>query len=368
MPNPIKPSRMLLRLEAEIASATHPVEVDCKRAERAAYLARLGRFDEARGVLDTLQLKYKSQPNAKISCWIHLVDGLICHFSGMSISARQKILRTHALSVAAELTYLPALSAAWLASMDYLAANPQSMVFYANKAINLSNDSNHSVRSRVRLVIAQAYHLAGRFDLALPNYEETRTHALSEGDDLTISALIHNMAWLKAQYFRINNFKSNEISRDGGQILLSAESVANFDLLIGSTSLQSLVPVLQAQILTAQGQYEKAASIFEKNTASALSQGMSRLEADLIADRAWCRFHLGQTESALEDALYAESSIDPTGHFDDRAMAHNRLSQVFTALGKVEQARKHEDLAASAWAGHTALQRKILELLEKHEL
>jgi hypothetical protein len=55
MPDSVKPSRLLLRLEGEITAAPTAVETDCKRAERAACPTRLGRFDEARAELDAIR-------------------------------------------------------------------------------------------------------------------------------------------------------------------------------------------------------------------------------------------------------------------------------------------------------------------------
>jgi hypothetical protein len=48
MPDRLNPSRLELRLDAEIAAAPTTLEADCKRAELAAYLTRPGRFDEVR--------------------------------------------------------------------------------------------------------------------------------------------------------------------------------------------------------------------------------------------------------------------------------------------------------------------------------
>ena len=51
MPDNVKPSRMLLRLEAEIAAAPTSLEADCKRAERAAYFTwRLAQGNWRRGL------------------------------------------------------------------------------------------------------------------------------------------------------------------------------------------------------------------------------------------------------------------------------------------------------------------------------
>jgi tetratricopeptide (TPR) repeat protein len=363
MSDRLKSSRMLLRLDAEIASATTQMAADCKRAERAAYYARLGNFEMARGELDELHRIYDSRPNVLISSWLHLAEGLVSFFSDMNPAARGMILRSHALSTAAKLNQVQSLSAAWLAHMDYLQTNIPSMARYATESFRLSGEQNHAARSRASLVLAQAYHLAGRLDLALPWYGRSRDHALADGDEATVSALMHNMAWLRAQQIRFRAWRLPESLSDEQHALLGAESTANFDLLIGSTSLPSLVPMLRAQIMTERRQYAEALALFESGIEAAIRQGLSRLRADLLADQAWCRVHLGQLELARSDALEAEAGIDMHEQFGDRAMPHRRLSQIFGALGETESAIHHDELANEAWSGHVAIQTQILEVL-----
>ena len=70
----VKGSKLLVRLESEIVAARSSVEADCKRAERAAYLSRLGRVAEAGRELNAIRVKYESCPNAQISSWLHLLS------------------------------------------------------------------------------------------------------------------------------------------------------------------------------------------------------------------------------------------------------------------------------------------------------
>lgn len=365
MSDRIAPPRLLLRLEADIASARSQLDADCKRAERAAYLARVGRLDEARSEVDGLWRRYGQSPDARVSSWLHLVLGLVGHFSEMDSAARDRVLRAHALSSAASLTQLRALSAAWLAHLDYLRVNMSSMATHAAESLRLSSKEDHSIRSRVSLVVAQAYHLAGRLETALVWYGRARNHAAAEGDEATLSALMHNMAWLRAQQLRVVGWMRSESARDEGHALLGAQSVANFDSMIGSTSLSGLVPILRAQIHTARGEFEEALDLYEAHTNEAVRNGMGRLQADLIADQAWCRVNLSQVLQARADADFAESMIDPDGQFDDRAMAHGRLSQVFAALGDAVRAARHRRAAQDAFAGHEELKVEILRLLGK---
>jgi len=84
MPDPVKPSRLELRLQSEIAAAPNDIEADCKRAELAAYRARLGRLDEARAELGGLRCKYFGRELAASSAWINFAesDGCALEYDG----------------------------------------------------------------------------------------------------------------------------------------------------------------------------------------------------------------------------------------------------------------------------------------------
>ncbi len=365
MSDKMKPSRLELRLEVEISAATSVLEADCKRAELAAYLVRLGRVPEAELTLQDLHQRYKSHPNVAISAWMNLVEGLAGHFGDMDPGARDKILRAHALSSAAGLLPMQALSAAWLAHFDYLNVNVELMTLHILEALRFSTNENYGAKSRVFLVVAQSYHLSGHLDIALTWYAKVRDSALSDGDDATISALMHNMAWLKSHELRRRCFLEQDEAASTRHALLSAESTGNFDNLIGAVSLGLLVPLLKAQILSVSGKESEALEIYEQYLIPASGKGMRRLQADLLADIAWCRLKLDQRERSRQDARAAALAINPFGHFDDQALAHSRLAQTFLALGDFEASVYHQELAFDAWAEHSVLQARIFESLDR---
>ena len=360
MSDRMKTSRLELRLEAGIIAAPSVLEADCKRAELAAYRARLGRFEEVRQTLIGLHQRYDPRPQVAISAWLNFVEGLAGHFGDMDPAAPDKVLRSYALSSAAGLTQMRALSAAWLAHLDYLRTNVDSMTRYLGEALSLAEDNNHSVLSRANLVLAQAYHVADNLDSALPWYHRARVHAVADGDEATVSALIHNMAWLRAHNLRQKVFLNQELDTRAAHVLLSAESTINFDNRIGATSLQSSGAVLRAQILTTLGREAEALELFAAHIGNALVEGRHRPRSDLMADMAWCRAKVGQIDQSLNDARRAEKYMDARGQFDVRALAHSRLSQVFELLCFPEDAERHRVLAQSAWADHSVLQRQIV--------
>ena len=295
-----------------------------------------------------------------MSAWLNLIDGLVIFSREMGHAASDKIRRAHALSRAAGLVRLRPLSAAWLAHMDFLNADVDAMAVHLCEALSLADQSHFSALARAHLVVAQGYHQGGRLDLALPWYFSARDNAILEGDDAAVSALMHNMAWLRASNLRQEQLLGTKSAGENDHALLSAQSIANYDLLVGVVSLHAHVPILRAKLLTLNGQPAEALLLFDEYLRTAVSEGLGRLQADLVADRAWCRLQVGQLNEARKDAAFAQSMIDPMGHFDDRAFAHSRLVEVFSALGESNAVACHQKLADTAWREYIEFQSRIV--------
>ena len=358
-------SRLLTHLDAAIAAATQPVQADCLRAERAGLLARQGQIAEARAVLSTLQAQYTRQPHVAVSAWLSLAEGLVSYYSDLNRNARDKISRAYALSAAARDTRLRALSVAWLAHMDYVDHDLDAMARHIGECFELAEPEHHAARARVCLVVAQAYHFGGRFDAAQPWYAKTRQHANAEGDEAMLSAVMHNMAGLLGDESRQTVLRGVEDDSVTRRAMLGLESTGNFDALVGTGSLDALVPLMRAQVSSLQGRHAEAVALYEAHFSDGLLQGLDRMRACLGADLAWCRLQLGQTEQALKDALAAEVAVSYDRDVDDRAAAHSRLALVFGQLGQAESAARHKAQADIDWRTHERDQALTVALVDK---
>jgi tetratricopeptide (TPR) repeat protein len=360
----MKQSRLLMRLDDGIKNARSTLEADCLRAERAGYLARIGQFDQVSVELAALHERYDPRPNAEISAWLNLVEGLVIYFSAVGLPTNDKVKRSLALSSAAGIKPLQAISSAWLAQFDYVRTDIDSMARNIRISLTMAASDHHSAQSRVSLVVAQALHLAGRPDLALMWYRRARDHAVADGDDATTSALMHNMGWLRMMLMRQSVLSGNTVVLGGNHALMNAESTSQFDALIGDTSWDALKPVLRAQVLSLQGDYSTALDLYERHLVEAESEGTSRLQGNLLADKAWCLAISGHLDAARECARSAMDRFGPDMHSDDRAAAHSRLAQVCALLIDVTGERLQLRMANEAWHMHELLQKRILELLE----
>ncbi len=356
-------SRLLARLDADIRKTSDPIDSACLRAERAGQLARLGQFDRANQELAALHAVFDRRPSAAVSAWMCLAEGCIAYFSSLSNTARDKMQRARAISAAAHLTAIQALSAAWLAHMDFAQFDVEATVRHARESLELARADNLAAISRACLVVGIAYHFAGRLDLALPWFVKSRECASAEGDEATLSALVYNIAAYRGNHAIQNSLFGGDALEHARHALAGADSTDNLGQWIGITSLDSLVPMLRAVVHSVQGEYDKALALYEAHWLDAKRQGLGRMAANFLADMAWCRWERGDSPGAMRDAASASGNIDPSMHADDRAVAHARLAQVYRAAGEVDLALQHEGRARESWSVHRRLQAHTIEVL-----
>jgi tetratricopeptide (TPR) repeat protein len=313
--------------------------------------------------LAALHERYDPRPNVEISAWLNLVEGLVLYFSAVGSPTNDKVKRSLALSSAARLGSLQAISSAWLAQFDYARVDIDSMATNLRISLQTAAPDHHSSRSRAGLVLAQALHLAARPDLALPWYRRVRDHAVAQGDDATTSAMMHNMEWLRMMTMRQSVLSGRLILSGGDHALMTAESTSQLDILTGDNSWDVLKPILCAQILSLQGDFSGALILYERHLSESEQEGTARLQANLLADKSWCLASSGQLEIARACAISAIDRIGPETHADDRAAAHSRLAQTFSILADSVGEKNQLQMASEAWHSHELLQARIIELV-----
>jgi hypothetical protein len=356
-------SRLLARLDADLRRALHPIDRACLRAERAAQLARHGQYDAASNEITALHATFDRQPSVAVSAWLCLAEGCLAYFTSLSGSARDKMQRAQALSAAARLPRIHALSVAWLAHMDYVHLDAESTAKHVRLALSLAEPGELAALARACLVVGMALQYAERNDLAQPWYARARECASLEGDEATLSALVFNMAWHHGNHALQASIFGGEFEARARHAMLGADSTENIGRWQGIISLDALVPMLRAQVHSVQGRHACALALYQANWLAAKRQGLGRMAANFLADMAWCRWSTGDVTGALQDACAAAAAIDPAMHADDQAVAHGRLAQLMRAAGEVDQALHHEGRARDCWGVHQRLQARFVDQL-----
>lgn len=357
---PAAPIRLLHRLDAAIESVKHPVELACLKAERAMLHARLGRHEAAAEALAELHAQFDARPDPAVSAWLGLAEGLNDYFQRLSASARDRLRRAHALAAAARLRRPQALGAAWLAHLDYVQHDGPATARHVSEALDVALDDHHGALARAKLVVAESLHWCERLDEARPWYAAARQHATAEGDEATVAALVHNMAWLRGAHARQALLFGGASAADTAIALTSAESSENLERLIQAEALDASVPMLKAQMLTDRGRHEEALELFAEHASQARAQGLSRMSAVFEADIAWCSWLAGDRGAASAHAGAAVGALEEAVDADDRACAHARLAVLLEALGRRAESDYHRDCAQADWTLHRQQQATFL--------
>jgi hypothetical protein len=303
-----------------------------------------------------------------VSVWLALTEGWILHYTNLSEGARDKIKRAQALSAAAGLLPLHALSCAWLAQMDYQADDINEMLRNVSLALKSPAPDEHGARARACMVVALGYHSCERMDLAQPWYARAREHATQDGDETTLSALNYNISSHRAHQALQAAVFGGDALADARQAAVGYESSLNLDEWVGAHTLDALVPVQRASLASVQGQHAQAITLYERHMDDARQQGLARMAPVWLADLAWCRWHVGEHSQARDAAHDAASGIDDHMHVDDRATAHGRLAQVWSLLGEEASAGLHSALATEYRERHREFQRTTLERMVNAQL
>ena len=359
------PSPMMARLDAALAASRHPVDAACLRAERAGLLARQGHLDEANAELQILRGDFAQRPAAVVTVWICVVEAWIEQYSGRPSLGRDKMRRAQALSAAARLKPLQALSAAWLAHLGYMQDDFDDMAKYLALALQLAEPDHHAARARAALVAASGYHWANRLDLAQPWYTRAREHAVADADDALLSIVTFMMACHRCNHASRASIFGSVDGAEARRAQAWLDASVNLDQWVGAAPQDSFVCTLRAQLYSAEQQHAQALALYEAHLADADRQGLAHMRAAHLADQAWCRFHTGDTHGARTDATAAAALIDPGMYVEDLAIACGRLDQVFEALGDIDASLRHRQMAREHWATHQTMMQSMIDLLAR---
>jgi hypothetical protein len=355
-------SRLLDRIEARIAEARDPVRHACWRAQRAIYLARQGSHDAVVAEVQAIRDAFGTRPQAEVTAWVSLAEAVNSFYSHPGPQALDRLKRAQALARAIGHVELQALCAAWLAHLEFNANRMEPMVQHAAEALRLAGPDHHAALARASLVVADAYHFAGRFDLAKDWYAAVRQHALAEGDDAMISAMLHNVAALRVNRVHLADAFGEDCAAELQRAQMETESAESYDFGIGTLSLRSFVPLLRAQLLAVQRRFGEALLIID--AASQEPDYLPRRQAQFRAERAWCQANLGDLLQAQDDIEQVRRWLTIASDADDLAATHARVASTLKELGHSESATRHEECAREALERHRTDQAGLLALLE----
>lgn len=327
----------------------------------ASHYGRQGHTDRALEAIGAVRAEYGNDLTATAASWLWLAEGILHFFQNRWSESHDRIRRAYALSFAMQVVDAQPSCAAWMAHCHFNALRFPQMAETLEQALRLARSDDHQALARASLVLADAVHFAGSFQRARPWYDRARLHATAEGDESTLSALMHNLAAFRTGNVRIANAFSEASLVETKHALMQANSAWNFDTAIGTASLTTLLPLLQGQTLTVLHRFVEAERMFRSIDQAALEDKSLPL---LLVDLAWCVASLGRQGEADALARKAQDLVVPTTDIDEVAFINARLAQIAERGQRLEDAKAHWQVGEAALSKHRDQQAALLLLLE----
>lgn len=353
-------SRLLATLNAQAGSTRDPVIWARAVCRAASHFARHGRTDDALVSIGVVRAQFKTELHHEVASWLMLAEGVLHYFKAQTRESYDRIRRAYGLAVALRTESALPSCAAWMAHIEFFDSKYDDMTKHLEEALSLAASDDHQARARASLVLAMSFHLADEYQLARPWYERARLHAAAEGDEATLSAMLHDVAAYRASNVRLVDTFGGDIEKEAHRASMETSSSVNFDFAIGHQGLDFLTLMLQGLILTINRKFTDALKIFDLIRADSVPE---KMRPSILVDRAWCLVNMGENDEAWALAELALNSIEKIVEDDELAYAYSRLSQVATECGRGSDAVKLRSQANNALEKHRAFQQDLLAKL-----
>lgn len=356
-------SRFLDRLSALVSVSSDVYDKACLNLESASYLARRGDHLDSLKIVQSIRSDGLHLHSSKLSAWLNFAEGMQFHCKGRDPEARVKWSRCVAIARSSRSDEVLARALAWLAFCDYTILRIDSIATLTIEAMHVLAKDNYEGCARINMTLAQIYHLCGSYTRAREFYDRSRLACLESGDDVMLAALIHNMAWLRMSALRNESLRGMHLNDDSKIVELASESTRNYESLIGSRAFDAMTPLLAAQVDIMQARYADAILKINTRIVDLPSQGLRRLSASLVADRAYCRAILGDNNGSRADAVVAIESVSSEDHVDDLAVLYTRIAEVYRIIDEAEKSAFYKGKADALWMEFDLLKSRLLSVI-----
>lgn len=338
-------TRSLRELQSRLDACNDPSERMILLAKKAANLARLTRTAQASQIVKDLRsLNQNYEP--RLSAWIMYCDGLILLFESLQdLQAFDRFRRAYLFSCAVMDRELSGSCAAWIAKCEFTAGRFASVFEHLIASFRWAEPSHGDARARASMVLADTLNLSGQIELARSWYKRGRNYAILEGDISMQNVMMFNLAAFSVTHLVLRDC-CGEVSEDEcWRASMEVNSATNLDQTLGSRKLQSMAPLLRADLLTIQGRWQEALLLYLQFIDESLAEGQARHQPQYLAHCAWCCTGLSEFEKARSFVSDSISKLSQCTDFDDLAITHFRISKSAKAFGDAQLSSHHETLA-----------------------
>ena len=314
-------SQLLLRIGERLLVETDPAKRAELIARQAGYMARVGRFTEAREKIAELRQVFADGRSGRVTAFIMLAEGLLQHYEQLGSNAADRIARAQLLGQAMRDCQVIAITSAWRAHLEFEESKFELSAMSIRLALQNAEPDDHATHARCAIVLFNAFALCGKRTASQYWFLNGRDHALKLGDQASLDALLHSKAVFGVAWLRSQNCKGNEDAALMTMARAEISSARNLQILTRVEAHANYINLCDARLQIMEGNFQSAKDLLTliRNDGhypnGHFSQGLIDLEI------AYCECRLNRVEAAVEVlALLQPSSLDSLD-VDDRLVA-----------------------------------------------
>lgn len=327
-------SQLLQKIDVDLRSASEPAARGKLLARKSAYLARIGRFDEAKALVGELRRDFANSNSSNVTVWIMLTEGLIHYFEKLGIEAHDRIVRAQLLSTAMGDSELAALTSAWRSHLEFERSDFRAMVRSIESAFKFASPENYAAQTRVSMVLSDCHFLCGDRTNGQKWFLRSRDTALREGDQASIEALLYNKAAFSLAWQRAQSCFGPPASDDLSMLRLELASARNLQDMAGINALGHVVHLCEARLLLLEGKYDQGASKLQ-SIRGAAPYGEYNFNQSLIdLEIAYCNYRLDPTAKRTSAPDWKFDALD----VDEQMLAAWMMSEIYLGSANIDDA------------------------------
>ncbi len=355
--------RLLASNQKLIDAARDPVERAHRLQDRVVLLARLGKVEQAREVLDGARRDRPAEAPAALDLRFDYADAICLYFAKRFDDARLAMLDVaeRARHGAGDLALVGECESALALFMqrenDVRAAARYARNVLANPAATLES------RYRALLALGSLHQDAYDYEEASRLYREAEDVVRRLDDDIAMASWLQRCALTQAAHAR----QAAALDELDAPTLTSAVAALKKSIAFAGSLAEgpdtTLDHLLLAEMRLLQRRHAEALALYEAHLPAAEGEGFLHEVTAAMADCAQCHIELGNGDEGNAQLLAAMQRVDESTPADIRAIVHANMAAALKKLGRTTDAEQHRVMATMAWDTYAHEQREARRLL-----
>lgn len=355
--------RVLTANQQAVDAARDPLERVRKLQDRVVLLARMGRVQDARELLEQARLQAPTDAPASLLLRFDYVHAIQLYFAKHFTDARNAMIEvTERARRAGDDRALLGECESALALFFQRESDVRAAARYA-RAVLANGDATLESRYRAFLALGSLHQDAYDYVEAAHLYRQAEEVVRQLGDDIAMASWLQRSALTQAAHAR----QAAALDELDARTLANAisalkKSIAFANGLEGGPDI-SLNHLVLAEMLVLQNRHADALALYDRHLPSAEGEGFLHEVTAAMADRAQCCMRLGRGDEGFAQLERALKRVDEATPPDIRAIVHANMATALRSRGRDGEAEQHRQLADMAWQTYAHEQREARRLL-----